>query len=123
MDYYRTLDIEKGASRAEIRAAYLRLTAANHPDLNPDTDTSQRIREIHEAYEVLSDLKSRSAYDLNPDTFRESDVIYDGPRQEPQDFEPHPFQSHPASHRESFRKSPWADSHGTTQYNHPAGDG
>ena len=35
-DFYATLELEKNASDADIRAAYRRLARKYHPDLNPE---------------------------------------------------------------------------------------
>lgn len=64
-DYYKTLNVPKGASDAEIKRAYRRLARQYHPDVTGDDDRStERFKEITEAYEVLSDPKRRRSYDL-----------------------------------------------------------
>lgn len=62
-DYYTTLEVERGASKAEIKKAYLRLARRYHPDVNKEPDAEARFKEITEAYEVLSDDDRRAAYD------------------------------------------------------------
>ena len=64
-DYYRTLGVKKGASEAEIKRVYRRLARELHPDVTGDDKAStERFKEITEAYEVLSDTRRRRSYDL-----------------------------------------------------------
>jgi curved DNA-binding protein CbpA len=63
-DYYAILGVPPTASEAEIRDAYRRLVRHYHPDLNPEReDAEARIKELNEAYEVLSDPVRRARYD------------------------------------------------------------
>jgi curved DNA-binding protein CbpA len=66
-DPYAVLGVDRSAADAEIRAAYRALVARYHPDLhqgNPLEDlASQRMAEINQAYEVLSDPARRAAFD------------------------------------------------------------
>jgi molecular chaperone DnaJ len=61
--HYDTLEINLTASQSEIKQAYRRLAKQHHPDRNPGTDSHERITQINAAYEVLSDLGQRQAYD------------------------------------------------------------
>jgi 2-C-methyl-D-erythritol 2,4-cyclodiphosphate synthase len=64
-DYYQILGVSRNATQAEIRAVYRRLVKEYHPDKRGGDST--RIKEINEAYEVLSDPEKRLRYDLlNP---------------------------------------------------------
>jgi DnaJ-class molecular chaperone len=63
-DYYKILGVKRGASEAEIKAAYRRLARKHHPDVNPgDKAAAERFKEINEAYEVLSKPDLRARYD------------------------------------------------------------
>ncbi len=67
-DYYQVLDVEKEALPQKIKEAYRRLAFQCHPDRNRDTPSAvDRMKEINEAYAVLSDQEKRRDYD----TFRE----------------------------------------------------
>ena len=58
------LGVERSASSAEIKKAYRRLAAQNHPDRNPGDHTAEeRFKEAAEAYAVLSDADKRARYD------------------------------------------------------------
>jgi curved DNA-binding protein CbpA len=60
-DLYAILGVKKDASQAEIKAAYLRLSKALHPDVNPNGEALMQA--VNEAYEVLSDGSKRAFYD------------------------------------------------------------
>ncbi len=60
-DYYKTLGINKDASKEEIKKAFHKLAHAHHPDKNKGDDT--KFKEINEAYQVLSDDKKRASFD------------------------------------------------------------
>lgn len=60
-DYYKILDIAKGASKDEIKKAFRKLAHKYHPD--KQTGDEARFKEISEAYSVLSDDKRRAEYD------------------------------------------------------------
>ena len=63
-DYYHVLEVEKEASPQKIKEAYRRLAFQYHPDRNRGTPSVvERMKEINEAYAVLSDPKKRSDYD------------------------------------------------------------
>jgi curved DNA-binding protein len=63
-DYYSTLGVAKTATAKEIKAAYRKLARKHHPDVNPgDKSAETKIKELNEAYEVLSDAEKRKKYD------------------------------------------------------------
>ena len=63
-DYYKTLELEKGASANEIKSAYRRLARKYHPDVNPDNpEAEEKFKQINEAYQVLSDPQKKENYD------------------------------------------------------------
>lgn len=61
-NYYEILGVQKSASKEEIKAAYRKLVKEYHPDLNKDVDENI-LKEINEAYHVLSDDQKRKEYD------------------------------------------------------------
>jgi DnaJ-class molecular chaperone len=63
MSHYDILGIQPDASESMIKKAYRELSFKNHPDRNPSPEASVRMREINEAYEVLSDAQKRKQYD------------------------------------------------------------
>ncbi len=62
-NYYDTLGVGKGASTDDIRKAYRDLALKYHPDINKNKEAEARMREINEAYAVLSDNDKRRQYD------------------------------------------------------------
>lgn len=63
-DYYQVLDVPRTASEADVKKAYRRLAMKFHPDRNPDDhESTDKFKEVKEAYEVLSDAQKRAAYD------------------------------------------------------------
>ena len=63
-NYYDILGVSKTASDEEIKSAYRKLAKKYHPDLNPgDTECAEKLKEVNEAYSVLSDKQKRANYD------------------------------------------------------------
>lgn len=62
--YYDILDVSKDASSTEIKKAYRMKSLHYHPDRNDSLDAEERMSEINEAYEVLSDPVKKKHYDL-----------------------------------------------------------
>ncbi|MCX7912658.1 MAG: molecular chaperone DnaJ [Dehalococcoidales bacterium] len=63
-DYYAVLGVERDADEAAIKKAYRTLAMKYHPDRNPgDPEAVARMKEINEAYAVLSDPEKRRLYD------------------------------------------------------------
>jgi len=64
MNPYKTLEIEKDASEAEIKKAYRKISKKCHPDLHPDDkEAEDRFKEVSEAYSILSDPQKKANYD------------------------------------------------------------
>ena len=64
-DYYGILQIPCSANSDEIRTAYRKLSLIYHPDKNIGIDTTFKMVEINEAYEVLKDEYKRKVYDMS----------------------------------------------------------
>ena len=62
-DYYEVLGVARDASPEEIRRAYRKLAAKEHPDVSQASDAEQRFKRVAEAYEVLKDPETRERYD------------------------------------------------------------
>lgn len=63
-DHYQALGVHPQASRAEIRAAYLRVMRADHPDRRPgDAAARERALRANAAWEILGDSARRASYD------------------------------------------------------------
>jgi len=63
-DYYNILGVKKGVSEKNLKLAYRNLVKLQHPDINPGNPNAEiRMKEINEAYAVLSDSKKRAEYD------------------------------------------------------------
>ena len=66
--YYKILEIDRNASREEIKRAYRRLAMKWHPDKNQDNKemAEKQFKEIGEAYEALT----------NPEKFRQNPQMH-----------------------------------------------
>ena len=63
-DYYKILQVDKGASKQDIKRSYRNLARQYHPDKNPDNKPAEeKFKEINEAYEVLGNTENRAKYD------------------------------------------------------------
>ena len=63
-EYYKVLGLAKNASDKEIKIAFRKLARKYHPDVNQNDDgLKNKFLKINEAYEVLSDKKTRRDYD------------------------------------------------------------
>ena len=62
-DYYEVLEVDRNASKEDLKKAYRRLARRYHPDVNSEDSADESFKEINEAYEVLSNENSRAAYD------------------------------------------------------------
>lgn len=80
-NYYELLEVSEKASPEVIKKAYITLVKKYHPDLQPDGEkksAEEKIKEINEAYEVLSDKTKKESYDrkLQSEKFKEQQAKY-----------------------------------------------
>jgi curved DNA-binding protein len=63
-DYFKVLELDRGADADAVKQSFRRLARQHHPDVNPgDKSAEARFKEISEAYEVLSDPEKRRRYE------------------------------------------------------------
>ncbi|MFA6253730.1 MAG: molecular chaperone DnaJ [Candidatus Paceibacterota bacterium] len=60
-DYYKTLGVDKKASKEEVKKAFHKLAHKYHPDKQGGDEA--KFKEINEAYQILSDDNKRAQYD------------------------------------------------------------
>lgn len=64
-DHYAILGVTANATLAEIKTAYRKMASQLHPDKNASSDAPAKFRKVQEAYEILSEVDKRKAYDEN----------------------------------------------------------
>jgi molecular chaperone DnaJ len=62
-NYYKILNVPKNATLEQIQSTYKKLAKKYHPDKNSDIKESDKFKDIYEAYDTLSDVDKRKAYD------------------------------------------------------------
>jgi DnaJ-class molecular chaperone len=63
-DYYQILDVDRDAPSQKIKEAYRKLAFQYHPDKNRgNPEALEKMKQINEAYAVLSDPGKKSRYD------------------------------------------------------------
>ncbi len=64
-DYYRILGLTRDADQTQIKKAYREKMKMYHPDAGGGKEDQDKLIEIQEAYEVLSDKERKREYDEN----------------------------------------------------------
>lgn len=76
MNYYTLFNLPKNASKQQIKNAYKKLVKQYHPDLyrGDKAFAEQKMKEINEAYAILSNPEKKSEYDesLKPPEYSNS---------------------------------------------------
>ena len=70
-NYYDTLNLNKNATKQEIKAAYLKLAKKHHPDVNKSPSAKQKFQEIQDAYENLMNPNPKTTYQSSHNAQRE----------------------------------------------------
>lgn len=69
--YLEILELSPGASKAQIKSAYRRLSKIYHPDVSKDENAREKFIEVNEAYKFLLDVGPR------PGTIQSTAPAYD----------------------------------------------
>lgn len=62
-DYYKTLGVARDAKPEDIKKAFRKLARKYHPDVSKEPDAEKHMKDVNEAFAVLSDPEKRAAYD------------------------------------------------------------
>jgi curved DNA-binding protein len=62
-DYYQVLGVARDAPAEDIKKSYRKLARKYHPDVSKEANAAERMKDVNEAWAVLSDPEKRAAYD------------------------------------------------------------
>ena len=101
---YEILEVSENASKEIIEKAYKVLAKKYHPDLQAEGDKQEaekKMKQINEAYEVLSDEEKRKEYDLKLTQERSKEEVQKQSQTEYyQNQYTQPYQTQPMSEKE-----------------------
>ncbi len=75
-DYYELLELSKNASEDMIKKVFRILIKKNHPDLFEGEEklkAEEKVKQLNEAYEVLTNKESREKYDAELEEYKQKD--------------------------------------------------
>ena len=62
-DLYDVIGVSRDATDDEIKKAFRKQARKLHPDVNKSPNAEEELKELNEAYDVLSDPNKRAYYD------------------------------------------------------------
>jgi curved DNA-binding protein CbpA len=71
VDFYEVLQLSQNADTETIERVFRLLAKRYHPD-NQDTGDEERFRQVHDAYEVLTDPEKRARFDVRSDNEKDT---------------------------------------------------
>ena len=73
-DFYSLLGVSRDADEEEIKRAYRKKAAQNHPDVSDEENAEETFKKLQKAKEVLTDEEKRQMYDqLGHERFMQAD--------------------------------------------------
>lgn len=66
VDHYEVLQLSQSADNETLERVFRLMAKRYHPD-NPESGSEEAFRDVHEAYEALTDSARRAAYDVQYD--------------------------------------------------------
>jgi len=75
-DYYKILQVHPTAEQEVIEVAYRKLAGMYHPDHYKGVDADQRMKDLNEAHDILSNPLKRATYDTQ---FNQKEKDYTNP--------------------------------------------
>ncbi len=106
-DYYKILQLHPSAEQEVVKGAYDKLARKYHPDVNKNPIANERMKDINEAFEILSDLEKRRRY--HSTWLQKSDVKRTNPQ-------PSPSATPKADYKETVSNQPSGKSKRSTSY-------
>ena len=102
-DYYGILGVARDATAEDIKKAFRKLARKYHPDVSREKDAEARMKEVNEAYAVLSDPEKRAAYDQLGSAYRPGQEFRPPPDWDAGfEFSGHDFAPHEAAEFSDF---------------------
>ena len=74
-DFYLVLNVDKKATKQQIKLSYYKLSKQFHPDVNQEPGSEDKFKALQEAYHILGDSQRKIEYDRSM-----NDGYYDGSR-------------------------------------------